>query len=126
MCDAGVKRMSVLAIVVCVLADGGESDDACLFLCIIYGQDHHDKGQREGRGGGVEECVVARFALCVFVRFVRDEGHTQKSRRRAGGGAEAWQDGGLLLPVRTAARRTVERDRLLRSMLKVAVLCVRV
>jgi hypothetical protein len=69
-----------------VLADGGESDDACLFLCMIYGQDHHDKGQREGRGGGVEECVVARFALCVFVWFVRDEGHTQKSRRRAGGG----------------------------------------
>ena len=25
MCDAGVKRMSVLAIVVCVLADGGEN-----------------------------------------------------------------------------------------------------
>lgn len=40
-----------------------------------------------------------------------------------GGGAEAWHGGGLLLPVSAVARRTVERDRLLRSMLEVAV-CV--
>ena len=52
MCDAGVKRMSVLAIVVCVLADGGESDDACLFLCMIYGKTTMTKAkERAGEEG---------------------------------------------------------------------------